>query len=271
MEQRISTPAQQQWLAKLLGFHFQLEYKKGSSNLVANALSRRDEEVELHVMSLGTPEWIQELQDSYDQEEDLKHLLEDWTAGNLNERHYKLEDGLLYHKKRLVVGANSALKRAILKEGHDSPGAGHTGFLRTYQNLKRWVHWKGLTSDVKSYIKACDSCQRNKADNTSPALPIPEAIWEDISMDFIDGLPPVKGYSVVMVIIVDRLSKYAHFLPLRHPYTADTAAQQFVNSIVKLHGLPRSIVSDRDPIFAPQFLHHYLRFGPSFLTNLSST
>ena len=114
-----------------------------------------------------------------------------------------------------------------------------------------------MKQDVKEYVRRCDVCQKVKADNTKPAgllqpLPVPERVWEDISMDFIDGLPSVQGKSVVMVV-VDRLTKYAHFSALGHPYTARIVADVFMRDVVRLHGVPRTIVSDRDPIFTSGF------------------
>ena len=84
-------------------------------------------------------------------------------------------------------------------------------------------------------------------------LPIPGGVWQDLTMDFIEGLPKSEGYSVILVV-VDRLTKYAHFLPIRHPYTAAVVGKTFLDNVVKLHGLPASIVTDRDTIFVSHFL-----------------
>jgi transposase InsO family protein len=83
-------------------------------------------------------------------------------------------------------------------------------------------------------------------------VPIPEGVWRDLSMDFIDGLPKSAGCTVILVV-VDRLTKYAHFIAVKHPYSAATIAQLFMDNIVKLHGLPQSIVSDRDTVFVSAF------------------
>ena len=118
----------------------------------------------------------------------------------------------------------------VLQHYHESPIAGHAGTHKTHARIKREFFWNGMHSDVRTYIRECDVCQRNKSENIKPAgllqpLPIPKQAWVDISMDFIDGLPISKGYSVIMVVI-DRFSKYSHFIPLSHPYTAMSTAQQ---------------------------------------------
>lgn len=110
-----------------------------------------------------------------------------------------------------------------------------------------------MNKEIQQYVRACDICQRCKPDlAASPGLlqplPIPERIWDDISLDFIEGLPSSAGKQVILVV-VDRLSKYAHFMPLSHPYTALDVAQLFLDNIFKLHGMPNTITSDRDPLF----------------------
>ena len=110
---------------------------------------------------------------------------------------------------------------------------------------------------VQDFVRACAVCQRNKPEQLHPAglllpLPVPQGVWTDIAMDFVEALPRVKGKSVILTV-VDRFSKYAHFLPLAHPYSAETVAQTFFTDIVRLHGIPQSIVSDRDPVFTSNF------------------
>lgn len=110
---------------------------------------------------------------------------------------------------------------------------------------------------IETFVSQCDNCQRNKSEHVlSPGLlqplPIPECPWSHIGMDFVEGLPKSSGKDTIMVV-VDRLTKYAHFLPLSHPFTSATVATQFMNSVFKLHGMPSSIVSNRDKIFLSHF------------------
>ena len=106
---------------------------------------------------------------------------------------------------------------------------------------------------MQDFVRTCDTCQRNKTPTTQPAgllqpLDVPSQVWADISMDFIDGLPKVHGKSVILTV-VDRFSKYAHFIALSHPYTAASVVRAFFEGIVLLHGFPNSIVNDHDPVF----------------------
>jgi hypothetical protein len=106
-------------------------------------------------------------------------------------------------------------------------------------------------------VRACSTCQRYKLEHLHPVglllpLPVPQGVWTDIALDFIEALPCVRGKSVILTV-VDRFSKYCHFILLSHPYSAETVAQAFFADIIRLHGVPQSMVSDCDPVFTLKF------------------
>jgi hypothetical protein len=133
-----------------------------------------------------------------------------------------------------------------------------------HEGSEKILHWFHQTfhtprakQTVQQFVSDCIVCQHNKTEHLHTAgllqlLPIPDQIWEDISMDFIEALPKMGGKSVILTM-VDHLSKYAHFIPLAHPYSARAVAHKFFSEIVKLQGLPKSIVSDRDVVFTSIF------------------
>ena len=146
--------------------------------------------------------------------------------------------------------SNCGLKPKVMSLVHDSPLGGYSGYLKTFHRAIRDWFWKGMKKDVKDYIKGCKLRQRIKHETNKPAkllqpLEIPYTPWSSISMDFVEGLPKSLKQDVVMVV-VDRLTKYVHFIPLFHPYTIVKVASLFMAHIFKLHGLPTSIVSDKD-------------------------
>jgi hypothetical protein len=131
---------------------------------------------------------------------------------------------------------------------------------KTLHHLRSDFHIPGARAAVQEIVHAYTTCQRNKTEQLHPAgllqpLNVPTMVWADIAMDFIEGLPHVHDKSVILTVI-DRFSKSAHFLPLGHPYTATTVARAFFDIIIRLHGIPSSIVSDRDltdSVFTSQF------------------
>jgi hypothetical protein len=142
-------------------------------------------------------------------------------------------------------------------ELHTSPVGGHSGFLKTYHRFKKDFFLDGLKTDVQRFVAECLVCQQNKVETIKTPgilqpLSIPSQRWEEVSMDFITGLPKPEGKSVIMVI-VDRLTKYTHFFSLSHPFKASTISTAFMETIQNLHGSPKIIVSDIDPIFIGHF------------------
>jgi hypothetical protein len=157
----------------------------------------------------------------------------------------------------------SGLKKKILAAVHDSPLAGHQGFFKTYRQVRERFSWKGLKQDVMRHINECVTCQQNKSEQTLPTgllqpLPIPEKKWESISMDFITGLPKAQGKDCIYVV-VNRLTKFAHFFVIPTDYRAVQVAELFFRDIFRLHGLPQSIVSDRDSRFINTFWQEVFR------------
>lgn len=131
-----------------------------------------------------------------------------------------------------------------------------------------------MIKDVKCYVQNCATCQQYKTSTQKPGrllnpLPIPGQIWEDISMDFITHLPPVQGKTTVWVV-VDRLSKYAHFIALPVAFSASMLAAVFLAEVYKLHGMPKTIVSDRDKVFVRKFWRELFRLQGTTLAFSSS-
>ncbi|XP_073221591.1 uncharacterized protein [Cicer arietinum] len=224
IQQRITTAI----TTKLLGFDFEVVYKQGG-----------------------------QLQQEVLQHPVLKRITKAIRNYPRSKPGYVLRVGILFYKDRLVIPAYSPLIEELLKEFHSSPNGGHLGFLRTYRRMAGTLYWHGMMKRVQEFVNACDTCQRQKYDATTPSgllqpLPIPVLIWSEISMDFITSLSKSNGYEAILVV-VDRPSKYSHFIPLKHPFTARSIATIFVKEVIRLHGIPELILSDRDPLFVSIF------------------
>jgi hypothetical protein len=228
-------------------------------------LSRKFEEVKeessiedtLFSITFPNPTWVEDIKRSYESDPESQSRIAKVLADAENSSKYNLRSGLLLYKGCIVVGNVDSLRTQILHLVHDNPTAGHSGYQKTLHRAKQDFYWPGLRSDIRHYIRGCDMCQRHKHETLLPfgflqPLPIPTQVWADISMDFIEGLPLSQGASVIMVV-VDRLSKYAHFIPIAHPFRTTKIANVFMNNVFKLNGMQVSIVSDRDVIFTSSF------------------
>lgn len=241
-EQNLHSEMQRKAMTRFMGLQFKIIYRKGKENLVADALSRVAHLHTIQVVSMVKPVWIQEILNSYTTDARAQQLLQELAVNSPNAAGYSLDNGLIRQHSRIWIGSNSTLQTRLIATFHSSAIGGHSGTKVTYHRLKTHFTWKGMKQAMEEFIKQCAICQQAKHINTSPAgllqpLPIPEGVWRDLSMDFIDGLPKSQGYTVILVV-VDRLTKYAHFMAVKHPYTAATIAQLFMDNIVKLHGLP---------------------------------
>jgi hypothetical protein len=258
LDARATTPAQKKWLTKLLGYDYTISYKRGIDNWVADALSHQQEEsVSLSAISYIHLYWLDRMKEDLKKDPWIQAKISKLQHDHFMAKHYSAQDGLLQYDRHIVISPSSPWRTVILDELHTSPAAGHSSFQKTVQRVNKLFYWPHMRSDIRTYIAECEVCQRHKYKTLSPAgllqpLPVPDYIWSKLSMDFIDALPNSRGYTVIMVV-VDRLSKAAHFVALKHPYTATSVARAFMDNIIKLHGLPKSIVSDRDRIFTSKF------------------
>jgi hypothetical protein len=165
---------------------------------------------------------------------------------------------ILWFGDRLVVPKNPELRKKILDEAHLSKFSMHPGSNKMYQDLRSLYWWTRMKREIAKYISECDTCQRVKASHLKVAgtlqpLPIPYWKWEDICMDFIVGLPNTSRHDDSIWVIVDRLTKTAHFLPVHTTHRAEKYAEIYIDQIVRLHGIPRTIVSDRGAPFVARF------------------
>ena len=176
---------------------------------------------------------------------------------------------------RLCVPATEELNRKILEEGHSFAYAMHPSSTKMYRTLKEYYWWCGIKREVAEYVSRCFICQQVKAERQKPSgllqpLPIPKWKWERITMDFVFKLPPTLQRHDDIWVVVDRLTKVAHFLPIIEKFSPQKLAELFMNHIVSLHGVPASIISDRDPRFTSRFWKGFMK-ELSVKLNLSTT
>ncbi|WVZ76736.1 hypothetical protein U9M48_024681 [Paspalum notatum var. saurae] len=220
LDQRLTTIPQYTWV----------EYKPSKQNAVVDALSRR-EEANSGISAL-TEAGRQEIQDG--------------IVGAA----CSIVDDLILHKRCVFVPSSSSLRSQLLDHAH---GTSHEDVQKTLHRLHASCYNPHAGRLVKEFVQGCTVCQRNKTEHLHPTsllqpLDVPKSVWCDIAMDFVEGFLKVVSKSVISTV-VDCFSKMAHFLPLGHPYTALSVAKVLFDGVIKLHGLPCSIVSDQDPVF----------------------
>ncbi|EDN07175.1 hypothetical protein HCAG_03706 [Histoplasma mississippiense (nom. inval.)] len=170
------------------------------------------------------------------------------------------ECGLLLLNGSVFVPRSRAVRQELLRIHHDDPHAGHFGLEKTEELLRRKYVWDKLRTDVKEYVETCDVCQRIKVPRHKQygelaPLPVPKGPWQDLSMDFIVDLPKstrVKGYDSILVI-VDRFTKMAKYIPTHKKVKAPELADLFLDAIIRDHGSPKSLVSDRGSLFTSKY------------------
>jgi hypothetical protein len=273
---------QRRWLELIKDYELEIHYHPSKANVVADALSRKAfchcltmktsditlcqemEKLNLGMIQHGTSNHLklesvilQRIIAAQRNDEGMKHIHEKMKAGKAN-CFRRDNQGVVWFNNRTVVPKNDEICQQILYEAHLSRYSIHLGSTKMYHDLKQHYWWTKMKIEITRYVARCDTCRRVKAIHMKAAgplqsLPIPTWKWEDISMDFIVGLPrTAKGYDSIWVI-VDRLTKIAHFLPDKTDHLVAVYAQLYIARILSLHGVAKTIVSDRGPQFVAKF------------------
>lgn len=258
-EQRLTTVWQQKAFTKLLGLQYRIAYRKGADNRVADALSRRqhNNNVSLSVISICKPDWLEDIKASYQSNPAAQSWITKLRIAPDPHGHFSLDNDLLYFRGRTWLGGTPTLQEQIMIAFHASTVGGHSGFPVTFSRIRPLFAWPKMNTMIRQFVQTCLTCQQAKPEQVKypgllQPLPTPDKAWKMITMVFVEGIP-ISGHANCILVIVDKLTRYAHFIPLHHPFTAAKVALAFVDNVFKLHSMPEIIVSDRDPIFTSRF------------------
>ncbi|GKD38601.1 putative reverse transcriptase domain-containing protein [Tanacetum coccineum] len=226
----------------------------GAANVVADALSRKEREKPIRVRALvmivypDLSERILKAQTEAMKEEKVKAE----NLGRLLKPIFEIRpNGIRYFDKRVWLPLYGGIRDLIMHDSRKSKYSIHPGSDKIYQDLKKLYWWLNMKANIATYVSKCLTCAKVKAEHQKPSgllkqLEIPKWKWEKITMDFVSGLPRTpSGYDTIWVI-VDRLTKSAHFLPMKKTDSMEKLTQQYLKEIVCRHGVPVSIISDRD-------------------------
>ncbi|XP_022031400.1 uncharacterized protein LOC110932367 [Helianthus annuus] len=262
------------WRHYLYDYDCDILYHPGKANVVADALSRKEYPSPLCVKSMKMIvmprlfETIRESQIKSLGEEDLKKERLKGVIDKLEEN----STGLKTRFGRIWIPRFCEVKAALLDEAHKSRYSVHPGATKMYRDLKTNYWWPGMKRDIVKYVAKCLTCSQVKAEHQKPygesqLLGIPLWKWEELTMDLVTKLPRTKKGHDTIWVIVDRLTKSAHFLPIKEAYSSEKMAEVYMNEVVSRHGVPVSIISDRDTRFTSRY---WQRFHESVGTSYHS-
>jgi hypothetical protein len=261
LDQKELNMRQGRWLETLSDYDCEIRYHPGKANVVAYALSQKERLKPLRVRALlltinsNLPAQILQAQEEAVKQEDLKN---ENLYGMIRKKFEKRSDGTLCYKGRSWVPLFGGLRDLIMLKSHKSKYSIHPGSDKMYHDMNKLYWSPNMKAEISDYVRKCLTCAKVKAKHQKSfgllqQPEIPEWKWEWITMDFVTKLPRnLTGFDAIWVI-VDRLTKPAHFLPIRENYSMDKLTILYVKKIVSRHGVPVSIISDRDNRFTSNF------------------
>lgn len=232
-EQSLHTPWQQKVYTKLIGLQYKIVYRKGSDNTAADALSRLPHQTaDCLAMSHCSPAWLQDVVNGYATNPAAQQLLTTLFLHSNSSGPFSLHQGVIRYKGRVWLADNSELQQRVLHAMHDSTIGGHSGIPVTYSRLKQLFYWPGMKSAVHEYVRSCAVCQQAKPERVKypgllQPLHVPPQAWHTISLDFIEGLPR-SAHANCILVVVDKFSKYGHFLLLSHSLHCCSSRSHFL-------------------------------------------
>ncbi|KAF8045332.1 hypothetical protein N665_5167s0001 [Sinapis alba] len=266
-------------------YDLEIAYHPGKPNLAPDALSRRRAEVSaekeadvlegmvrlLHLntsVSENEPLGLEavnqaDLLTRIRQTQGLDENLQKVSQNDKTEYQVARDGTILVHGRIRVPNVRE-LKEEIMGQSHKSKFSMHPGLNKMYKDIKRYYHWVRMKTDVVEWVAKCPTCQLVKDEHQVPSgllqnLPIPEWKWDNITMDFVSGFPTTRNRKDAVWVVVDRLTKSAHFIPIKNIDGVEPLVRVYMDEIVRLHGVPASIVSDRDPRWSVRKNHPDIR------------